>query len=206
MAFPKRLLIEGETLVLMLRPHWIVLVWPALLTVVVVAACALLLPWLPDGDTQTWARWTVLVTGLVVLLIIPVPRFLSWWTSCFVVTSDRVIHREGVIARSSMEIPLEAINDVRFEQTMFERILGAGDLIIQSASESGHNVFKDIHDPEQVQRTIYHQGELNQQRMYAGGGAGHFSAQELSRLADLRDRGVLTPDEFEAQKRKLLDA
>ena len=81
-----------------------------------------------------------------------------------------------------MEIPLEAINDVRFEQTMFERILGAGDLIIQSASESGRNVFKDIHDPEQVQRTIYHQGELNQQRMYAGGGAGQQDGAGLGRL------------------------
>ncbi len=27
----------------------------------------------------------------------------------------------------------------------------------------------------------------------------------LERLADLRDRGVLTPEEFEAQKRRLLD-
>jgi hypothetical protein len=27
---------------------------------------------------------------------------------------------------------------------------------------------------------------------------------ELQRLADLRDRGVLTPEEFEAQKRRIL--
>ena len=40
-----------------------------------------------------------------------------------------------------------------------------------------------------------------------GGGAGrpsHSSTSELERLADLRARGVLTEEEFQAQKRRLL--
>ena len=85
-------------------------------------------------------------------------------------TSDRVIHREGWIAKRSMEIPLEAINDVRFHQGVFERLIGAGDLIISSASEFGRQVFGDIRNPEEVQKTISHQGELNKERMYRGGG------------------------------------
>jgi hypothetical protein len=99
-----------------------------------------------------------------------VRKFIAWVTSYFVVTSDRVIHREGWIAKRSMEIPLEAINDVRFHQGVFERIIGAGDLIISSASEFGREVFGDIRNPEHVQKTIYQQGELNKDRMYRGVG------------------------------------
>ena len=88
-----------------------------------------------------------------------------WWlTSDFVVTSSRVIHREGFIAKRSMEIPLDKINDVRFEQGIFERMVGAGTLVIQSASESGRNEFKFIRHPEEVQRTIYHESEADQTR------------------------------------------
>ena len=103
-----------------------------------------------------------------------------------------------------MEIPLEAINDVRFEQGVFDRMVGAGTLVIQSASEQGRQVFDDIRDPEDVQRTIYHQGELNKKRMYQGDAAAQDAAvapsptSELERLARLHADGVLTEEEFEA--------
>ena len=152
-----------------------------------------------------------------------------WWvTSYVVVTSDRLIHREGWIAKHSMEIPLEAINDVRFSQGVFERIIGAGTLIVQSASESGREEFKAIRKPDEVQKTIYHQGELNQKRMFQPNAAAPpappasppapapgpsrpasppmapSTVTELERLADLRAKGVLTEAEFQAQKAKIL--
>ncbi len=205
MAFPRRLLVEGEELVLDLRPHWIALVGPALVAVLVLGGWAFLLPRMPEGGTGSALTWLVLAAGAAVLLLYPVRRLVRWATSHFVVTSDRVIHREGLIARASMEIPLEAINDVRFRQGVFERIIGAGDLIIESAGEQGRQVFSDIRHPEEVQKTIYHQGELNQQRMMRGAGPGRPSvASELERLAQLRDRGVLTREEFEAQKARIL--
>ena len=83
-------------------------------------------------------------------------------------TTDRLIHREGWIAKRSMEIPLEAINDVRFEQGIWDRIVGAGTLRISSASEFGTSSFTHIRHPEEVQKTIYHQGERNKKRMYQG--------------------------------------
>jgi len=115
-----------------------------------------------------------------------------------------------------MEIPLEAINDVRFKQTVFERIISAGTLIVQSASESGREEFKAIRNPEDVQKTIYHQGEMNQQRMFrpaagtvvppapSGAPLAPSTVTELERLADLRAKGVLTEAEFQAQKAKIL--
>jgi uncharacterized membrane protein YdbT with pleckstrin-like domain len=201
MAFPRRLLVEGEELILDLRPHWIALVMPVLATIATLAVMIVLYETFEEGILDL----IVGIAGALFLLAYPVRRLVDWFTSHFVVTSDRIIHRRGFIAKYSMEVPLEAINDVRFEQGIVDRMIGAGTLVVQSASESGRQVFDDIRNPEDVQKTIYHQGELNQQRMVSGGRAApHSATSELERLADLRARGVLTEEEFQAQKRRIL--
>ena len=206
MAFPRRLLIQGEQVVIELRPHWIALVAPGALTVLVLVAWAIAIPKLPGGSAHAPLFWVTIGIGVAILVGYVVPRVTAWATSIFVVTTDRIIHRKGLVAKFSMEIPLEALNDVRFEQSVFERMIGAGDLVIESAGERGTQVFSDIRHPEEVQREIYAQGETNKQRMYQGGTPRNAPspAGELERLADLRDRGVLTPEEFEAQKRRIL--
>ena len=225
MPFPRKLLIENEELILELRPHWIALVMPAIVTILVIVAWSLAVSYGPDtGAGREVTFWGATAVAVFVLIWFPVRKFIAWVTSYFVVTSDRVIHREGWIAKRSMEIPLEAINDVRFHQGVFERMIGAGDLIISSASEFGREVFGDIRNPEHVQRTIYQQGELNKDRMYRGVGApavpgpppasgattpamppaSASTTGELERLAELRNRGVLSEDEFQSQKRKIL--
>ena len=206
MAFPRRLLIEGEELILDLRPHPIALARAIIVTILIAVAWALALSRLPDAGHDV-LFWTVIVAGIVVFIVWPVRDTVRYLTSHFVMTSDRVIHRQGWIAKSSMEIPLEALNDVRFHQGVFERVIGAGDLIIESAGERGRQVFEDIREPELVQKTIYQQGERNQQRMFHGGSTGTSApsaTSELERLADLRARGVLTEEEFQAQKRRIL--
>jgi len=183
---------------------------PTIVTIVGFVAAS----WLTaKTDVADWLWW---VLFLILLVLYPVPKLIAWLTSNFAVTSDRVIHRQGFIAKRSMEIPLEAINDVRFKQTVFERIIGAGTLVVQSASESGREEFKAIRNPEEVQKTIYHQGEMNQQRMFRTAGTtavppppsgvpmAPSTISELERLADLRAKGVLTEDEFQAQKARIL--
>lgn len=221
MPFPRRLLVPGEELVVDLRPHWIALALPTIATLGVLAVGIWLIATL--SDRFTWITWVVLAGMAVLLLAYPARRLTRWLTSHFVVTSDRLINREGWIAKHSMEIPLEAINDVRLHQSVFERIIGAGTLIVQSASESGREEFKAIRKPEEVQKTIYHQGELNQRRMYQPGAAAPqatppgsreparpapplapSTVTELERLADLRAKGVLTEEEFQAQKARIL--
>jgi len=215
MAFPRRLLIEGEELVLDLRPHWIALVGPTAVTALVVVGWILAFVYAPeDGAGRSAVIWGSLGVGIVILFWYPLRAFIAWATSNFAVTSDRVIHREGFIAKHTMEIPLEAINDVRFSQSVFERIVGAGDLVIQSASEFGRNVFANIRNPESVQRTIYQQGEANKERMYQGRSSAPSPSApspsapsvstELERLSELRDKGVLTEAEFQNQKKRIL--
>jgi uncharacterized membrane protein YdbT with pleckstrin-like domain len=206
MPFPRRLLIPGEQLVLDLRPHPIALAMPILATVVGFVAAT----WL--AAETNFADWLWWVLFLILLVVYVIPKVIAWLTSNFAVTSDRVIHRQGFIAKRSMEIPLEAINDVRFEQGIVDRVVGAGTLVISSASEFGRNSFDDIRHPEEVQKVIYEQGERNKMRMYQGDtpvqqrtSQGAPSATtELERLAKLRDDGVLTEEEFQAQKAKVL--
>jgi uncharacterized membrane protein YdbT with pleckstrin-like domain len=210
MPFPRRLLVEGEDLTLDLRPHPIALAMPALYTVVVTVAAGFLV----NAVGGPWWLWPAI--WIVAMLVYPVPRLIRWLTSNFVVTSERVIHRQGWIAKRSMEIPLSAINDVRFEQGILDRIVGAGTLLISSAADFGTNSFEDVRDPEEVQKTIYRQSELNKKRMYQGdqaaaprpapsiSPAAPSATAELERLAKLRADGVLTEDEFQTQKAKIL--
>ncbi len=93
------------------------------------------------------------------------PRYLRWATTHFVLTTDRLIFRSGVLSKLSREIPLERVNDVTFSQSLWERLIGAGDLFIESAGERGQSVFQDIPKPEAVQVEIYRQMEANGQRM-----------------------------------------
>jgi uncharacterized membrane protein YdbT with pleckstrin-like domain len=204
--FPKRLLSAGEELILDLRPHWIALVVPIVETALIVIAMILALAYLPD-TWSTGIRWLIVLAGMVLFVVWPLPRIVAWATSHFVVTSDRVIHRAGWFAKRSMEIPLENISDVRFNQTVFERMIGAGDLTLESPGTFGQERFSDVRHPEKVQKTIYEVNEVNRQRM-AGGGrvdGGPFSiAEELAKLDRLRDDGVISDQEFEAQKARLL--
>jgi hypothetical protein len=101
---------------------------------------------------------TVCVRAIQAAVIIAVIRLLSralkWRRTHFVLTSQRVIFRSGVIARTGVEIPLYRVNNINFHQSIFERMIGAGDLLIESGGEDGLSVFDNIRDPEQVQSFI----------------------------------------------------
>ena len=221
MAFPERLLSEDEELIYDLRPHWLTLVVPVLLTAVVTVAVGAAWVVMPAGDLQQPARLAVGVLGVVVLLATVAGRVLRWATTHFVLTTERVLFRSGVVAKFGREIPLERINDVTFSQSLLERLFGVGDLLLESAGEHGQSSFSDIRDPEAVQLEIYRQMEANDRRR-AGYAATHphpaapdrtpipptrspTPLDDLERLANLRDRGAVTEEEFQRMKRELLD-
>jgi uncharacterized membrane protein YdbT with pleckstrin-like domain len=205
MGFPRRLLADHERVILDLRPHWVALAGPVLLTVAIVVAEVVAFRSIPN-DSPVWVRWIVVGAGLLLFLAYAVRGFLAWVTSHFVVTTDRLIHRSGWLAKRSMEIPLERINDVSFNQTVFERVVGAGDLVIESGGEYGQNHFSDIRDPERVQKTIYEVSEENQNKMLHPSGVEEDESplDQIERLAALKERGSISEEEFETQKRRLL--
>jgi uncharacterized membrane protein YdbT with pleckstrin-like domain len=212
-AFPDKLLNEGEDIALDLRPHWWYLAEPtaALVGAIVLGIVVIVQDWQGTAaDVLEWALAALVVACLVWFGL----RYLRWITTSFVVTTDRLIYRVGVIAKHGIEIPLERINTVFFNQTIFERMLGAGDLSIESGGETGKQTFSDIRKPSAVQSEIYRQMEANNTRMYGGvtrsdakGTATpeHSIPEQLDQLDALRKRGVISEEEFRAKKAQLLD-
>jgi uncharacterized membrane protein YdbT with pleckstrin-like domain len=203
MAFPRKLLNEGEDVVLDLNPHWWFL-FPhtvALLAAIVFGLFALAGEW--HGALQILAGVLILAA-----LVWWGMRYMAWRTTNFVVTTDRLVYRNGVLSKSGIEIPLDRVNNVLFSQKLFERVLGAGDLVIESAGESGRQSFSDVRKPSAIQNEIYKQIEANENRKFdrigTGGGSSTSVADELAKLDDLRARGVISADEFAAQKARLL--
>lgn len=201
MAFPRKLLQEGEEVALDVRPHWRFVLGPtAALVAAIAALVATAVLDAPDPALLGAAVVTLAALGWFV------GRYLRWATTSFVVTTDRLIHRSGVLAKRGMEIPLERVNTVFSNQSLLERALRAGDLVIESGGEQGRQHFADIARPAAVQAEIYRQIEGNQVRMFAGRAAGAPSIpDQIDQLDALRRRGVVTQEEFEAKKAVLLE-
>ena len=215
MAYPKDLLTADEDLVLDLRPHWWFLAPSVAGVLVTLAMVSLAIAY------DAWPPVQLVTAGLVCLAVVMlVWRWLQWSTTNFVVTNERVISRTGVISKKGLEIPLDRINTVFFNQTVFERIIGAGDLGIESAGEGGRQDFHDIRRPNLVQNEIYRQAErLEARRLHLmGEAAAQAQAQpaepsaaapsipeQIDTLAKLHQQGVLTDAEFEAKKTELLN-
>jgi uncharacterized membrane protein YdbT with pleckstrin-like domain len=206
MPFPKKNLNANETIALDMHPHWWYFAEPALTLLAAIILGGLVFGE-TDGDTQTALGWVMLIV-LVVAAIWLVIRYLKWLTTNFVITSNRLIFRQGLIAKSGIEIPLERVNNVNFHQGIFERMLGAGDLLIESGGEDGQQRFTDIRRPAEVQNLIHAQmeGHFQRRASYAAPAApaGGDVTQQLERLEGMLHRGTLTQEEFDAQKARLL--
>ena len=198
MAYPQKLLNRGEHINLDLHPHWVVFVKPGTIVVVFVVL-AIWAQQLGDDWFKTGVSRVLLVAILLGLINLG-SAVMRWSRTYFVVTSQRVIFREGVLARRGVEIPLERVNNVNFAQSVMERMLGAGDLLIESASEDGQQLFGDIRNPEQVQNMIH---EAIHARTGRDADASPVVAQ-LERLEAMLLRGSITQSEFYEQKRRLL--
>jgi len=227
MPYPTKLLNRNEEVALDLRPHW----WyfgRQILTGIPLLIVVILLLNLNGGWFKTGASWVVvaLVIAWAVWLGL---KYLSWARTYFVVTNQRVIYRTGVVARRGAEIPLDRITNINFGQRMFERLIGAGNLEIQSAGEQGTTSFDFVRHPDGVQQEIYRQMDArehtqsstdatavgdavakaiaDQPQAVAPAGAATPAAsvpEQIEQLARLRDAGHITPDEYEAKKSELL--
>jgi uncharacterized membrane protein YdbT with pleckstrin-like domain len=153
--FPRRLLNENEVVTLDLRPHWWVLVGSAVLL-----ALALTLAVVISIAVPGVAHDPLLIVSLLLVLFLLarfVRRYARWATTNMVLTNERLILRAGVFAKTGREIPLERINDLTYRQGVFERLIGAGDLMVESGGERGQQVLRMVPNPMRVQQAIYKQ-------------------------------------------------
>jgi uncharacterized membrane protein YdbT with pleckstrin-like domain len=207
--YPKKLLNEGEEVALDLRPHWWFF-WKHIMGGIGLIVLIVLIFAVLDKSPRKYASifWGLLAIVYAVWLV---TRYLNWNFTHFVVTSDRVIYRTGVLAKRGVEIPMERINNINFHQGIWERVIGAGDLEIESAGKDGQSKFTDVWHPDGVQQEVYRQMEANARKRASWHG-GHAAApaaapsipDQINQLAQLRDQGHITPAEFEAKKAELL--
>jgi membrane protein YdbS with pleckstrin-like domain len=215
-AYHRQFLNDDERIVFDRHPHWSFLLGAAaMVTGGLIVFIAILI-----------IEWQFAWIGLLVLaltLLGSVGRFLRWRTTEFVLTTARLIVRQGILSKHGIEIPLDRIMNISYHQTLLERLLRTGDLVVESAGEDGRQTFTDVSDPAQVQNLIYKTAEEDERGIpgvqrdglgritkRVGGGDDDGGSQlsvpeQIEKLAELRDRGVLSPQEFEESKRNLLD-
>lgn len=225
MAYIDELLGSGEQIRYIARQHIFVLIGRVLMELLLMALL------IAAGVVSSQAfNAEPLVAGMpvgqVILLVCAVLSVfvlgsalidaLRWTTEQYVITDRRVIQTEGVVNKMVIDSSLEKINDVELQQDLLGRIFDYGDLEVLTASESGINRMPRIASPLRFKRAMleakheyergysYLDAQAVEPYTQSGSHAESGIRQMIEDLAALRDRGLLTPEEFESKKRELL--
>ena len=199
---------NNESVALVIRQHWFVLVGPWVFALAGIA--------LGIAVGSYW--WS---PGYLIMLF-PLGylgfKFIERKNNLWAVTNLRVIDEFGVISLNSKESPLDKINNVTYEQSIWGRMFGYGNVQIQTAAEIGSTVYYRVEKPKDLKDMITHQQEeykrsqiLSQAQELAKAisTAGRSQSQsdvaaEIEKLFELKQRGIITEEEFSDRKKKLL--
>ena len=148
---------DDEVAIFTLRPTLIfVLVWYGVATVLLVGVAALLgvLSSGPLRDVSGWAMFAaILAVGLLVFSV-PIYKHFLRRREVYTLTNHKLEMRYGIIAKTVRNIPLAKIQDVTVTASVWQRLLKLGDIVIDSASETGKIVLDEIHNPEHYANVI----------------------------------------------------
>src|SRR5258708_36994084 len=156
-------LADGEESVLRVHQHWKTVLWPVLVLAATVVALLVLLLFLPRLAAA--ARLALGAIALVVLIIWTAVPLLRWRTTSYELTTRRLRLRTGVLTRSGRDFPLSRISDVSFAQSLLDRLLGCGRLVVESPGENGQLVLTEIPHVQLVQSTLFQLVEDEQARL-----------------------------------------
>jgi uncharacterized membrane protein YdbT with pleckstrin-like domain len=200
---------NNEEVILVFKKHWFVLLKP------IVGALILLIIAMngPESDNGTF-----FLALAVVAVIWVIYRILDRENNLWVVTNLRVIDEYGVFSNNSKETPLDKINNVSFKQPLLGRMFDYGHVQIQSAAESGSTVHKTVERPKVLKDTItqyqerYKQEQINKQAQSLANAVvdqKHTDSfditDELTKLHSLKEKGIITEEDFIKRKNKILD-
>lgn len=172
------------------------------------------------------AKWIVLIGGGAWIAY----NIVVWQTAEFAVTSVRVLRYEGLLQRRSSETLLSAVSDVKLHIGFLGKSLGYGDLrIFTQSGAAGADTFRSITQAAEFRNAMMNIKISEQTGLRAAQAAkaqaatapvapiavaapaaapvrasADDSAARLIKLAELRDRGVISPEEFEAKKAEIL--
>ena len=160
----------------------------------------------------SWFQFQNLPAALVALAVAVVAGLIFAWkdfirrANDYVLTNHRIIQEIGVLSRRSMDSRLDKINNVEHRQTLWGRLLSYGDVEIDTASETGAALFRNISHPLPFKNAILAAAE-----QYRGAGrmplatpAGPSGAERMRQLKALLDDGLISAEEYEAKRRELI--
>jgi Bacterial PH domain/Short C-terminal domain len=229
--YADHLLADGERVVLRARQHWLAPLVDGRAWVAVFVASIVLIALsfnLQAGGVRDVIGWVALAL-LVVSLARLTYLFWGWYSQDYLVTNRRVLKVEGIVRKRSADSSLEKINDAVLTQGVVGRMLGFGDLEIMTAAEESFDRYAMLAGAQQFKRTMLDEKhELEEELVRAPGPplraamptppapdpaapaavAKGLSADDITKalgaLADLRDRGAISPEEYDAKKQDLL--
>jgi membrane protein YdbS with pleckstrin-like domain len=150
-ALPRKFLNEDEELLAELRPHWIFLFGPLFTSVGVwVALIVLVILW---QKAPSWTNYPILIVALIPGLWL-LGRFVRWRSYVVALTSTRILVRQGIMGRDTVQLRLQRITEVNIRQRLIERVLGTGSLIIDVQGEDDSLTLEYMRKPAVVQRVI----------------------------------------------------
>jgi uncharacterized membrane protein YdbT with pleckstrin-like domain len=154
-AYPDKVLAEDEKVVEHLHPHWITLVPATLWFLLICAGVGFGIAYAPDDGTgRTVVLIAIAVVAVVLFAWLAAAPWIRWRTTHYVFTTHRVLIRRGILHRDGRDIALTRINDVGFSQSLWDRMVGAGTLTIESAGEQGQQVLVNVPDSDDQQQLL----------------------------------------------------
>jgi len=199
---------KGEKILLTTYLSWVSLAGPAFITLFFFIGGILLIKYFSYG-------WIISLVAIIYFLI----KYFEWKVNIWVITSSRVIDETGLLKHFAKESPLEKINNVSYDQNIWGRILNYGHVKIQTAAQVGATDYFNVHNPKKLKDTITQaQTDLenykavHQATQMAAALGIHNTASsslnissELEKLYELKQKGILSDDEYAKAKNKLLN-
>jgi membrane protein YdbS with pleckstrin-like domain len=147
---------QPEVAVAVFRPSFIFVgVWYAIAmaltaAIVIVGAIIDAKIWSPLAPAVPW-----ITAGLSLLMfVIPIWRHLRQWSETYTLTNQKIEIGSGIIWRTVRTIPLNKIQDVTLRLSLLQRLLGLGDLVIDSAAGTGRVFLRNVSEPQRMSSEI----------------------------------------------------
>jgi uncharacterized membrane protein YdbT with pleckstrin-like domain len=214
MTYLERMMARNEKIVLINRQHWIALlgrIWLYSLIALVALFLAVASPF--TGPLAPLVMPLALIVFVIMAGVIAF-RYLQWYNEQYVVTNRRVIQIEGVYNKHTSDSSLEKVNDVVMTQSALGRMLDFGDIEIITGSDVGVNNFRRIASPVHFKTEMLNQKEalgamddfsVKAARVLESPAPTQGDVPELiAELDELRKKGIITEQEFQAKKADLL--
>jgi uncharacterized membrane protein YdbT with pleckstrin-like domain len=135
MRYVRRVLQPGETIVYSTKLHWIIY-WRAILLLIVCIMLAGAAWYMADNKNLSLALAIAAVIFALLGLSSALRTFIRRWTTELAVTDRRVIYKEGLIARRTLEMNRSRVESVDVYQTILGRILGYGTITLRGTGGS----------------------------------------------------------------------